>query len=147
MKKNIKTIAISVIIIIMAISIYFIIRTSLKNKPEPISENNNTYTFKSTDQDKIEREGVEAVEIKIIKKSASADIRTTLRNNNDTAINGVFMDIYILNAEGKAVTSTTIDINKKIEPHSSIEYTSHYVGGEVNIEDFVSAEIGHIEVY
>lgn len=160
MKKNTKTIIIIAIVIIIAISIYFLMKTSSKNKldnSETISENiydnsdystqNDTYTFKSTDQNKIERKKIEALEIKVIKKSLGADIITTLKNNKDTTINGVFMNVYILNAEGKVVTSAIIDINKKIEPQSSIEYTSHYVGEEVNIEDFVSAKIGEVEVY
>ena len=145
-RKNVLILFSIIIFIIVCCGILYYMNRK-PSEPETILDD-NTQIIKSTNDNKIEKDELEAVDIKIVKESAEAiTVTTTLKNNSDTTIENVYMEVYLLNSNGKVVTSFAMDHKEKIAPHSSTTIESYVAGDDADIKSITSAKINRVEKY
>lgn len=145
LNKKIVLIVSSILIFIVVCLIIFFILT--KHKSSDTNENSNIIIIKSTRDRKIEKDSLEATEMKIIKNETEITIVATLKNNSDSPINGFFIEFHLLDNSEKVITSFSNNCNQTIEPYSSIECTSYVTGEEFNLKDITHAKIVLLEKY
>ena len=131
-----------IIFILLCIAVYFF----TDNKKNLQSSDPSTYTITSTENARIEKDEIEAEQIQIFKNDSQVEVITKLKNNSNKTINGYSIDIYVLNKEGKAVTSIVRTSKEKIKANDSIEFTS-FITGIDNMETIESAKINSINKY
>ena len=144
--KKITVIISFIIIVIICFGVFFITRKNTTNETQSNNEIQQQ-TIKSTEENKIEKDELEVKEIKIQRNGSEIEVITTIINNSDSTINGFFMDIAILNKDGKVLTSVVANYKENIKPHKSINYKNYVTGEEINVDDVVDAKIKLLEKY
>lgn len=151
MKNKKVYIIITVIILILVASIGIICFMKLKNKninSENEVESNIIYNketnIKSTQENPIKYEEIEATNIDVKYISGTLEIDTTLKNNSNDDIDGFFITIALLDEKGNTVTSISDNSNEKIGANKEISI-KNYVVEEENIDVICNAKIVSFE--
>lgn len=152
-----------VLLVIIAVTIFVVInnKDSNKNNDEDIDmelsnesvdniQSNNyegtpqVITIKSTKENPIEKDNVEVTNIEITDNFGDLQVTTTLKNNSNEFLNGFFIEIDLLDKDGKVVTSISQDSEQKVEANTEFTFTTGVVQLP-NAIDIVNARIKTIE--
>lgn len=151
MKNKKVYIIITVIILILVASIGIICFMKLKNKninsKNEVESNiiyNKETNIKSTQENPIKYEEIEATNIDVKYISGTLEIDTTLKNNSNDDIDGFFITIDLLDEKGNTVTSISDNSNEKIGANKEISI-KNYVVEEENIDAICNAKIVSFE--
>lgn len=101
-------------------------------------------TIKSTKENPIEKDKVEVTNIEIIDNFGDLQVTTTLRNNSNEILNGFFIEIDLLDKDGKVVTSISQDSEQKVEANTEFTFSTG-VAQLPNAVDIVNAKVKSIE--
>ncbi len=101
-------------------------------------------TIKSTKENPIEKDNVEVTNIEITDNFGDLQVTTTLKNNSNEFLNGFFIEIDLLDKDGKVVTSISQDSEQKVEANTEFTFTTQVVQLP-NAVDIVNARVKSIE--
>ena len=154
-KKILISVIIMIIIIVLVaigVGIFFITRNQ-ESESESGSDNVSiveqengikTVNIKSTDANPIEMDGIESTNIDIIDNFGELEVTVTLKNNTSETLNGFFIEMDLLDANGNTVSTIAQNSQEKIEPNQELTIMNNVTGleGEINI---TNAKIVSIE--
>ena len=139
-----------VILILILLGIFIIIKCknnkdeniSMPNKQAEITDENieNIFNINSSERNPIEKNGVEATALTILKSGDQLEVKTTLKNKTEEDINGYFIEIELLDANGNKVTAIASNSKDSIKAGESIEICN-YVSGLENQNQIKGARI------
>lgn len=132
--------SIVIFLILLCIAIYFFTNNNKKSQ----SSNPNTYTIESTKKNKIEKDGLEVTNIEISKSTSEVKVVTTLVNNSNTSITGFFIEILLLDKDGKAITSIVKSSQEELGAKQTLVFTN-YITGVKNMKKIETARIETLE--
>lgn len=148
-KKNRMIIFIAIVLVI-AVGAFFII----KNVKLPVGKNNTESSeteeekpnihLKSTKTKPIEKDGIEATDIKMTFYADEIQVRTTLKNNTKEKIDSIMIQIEFYNDKDELVTTISSDTEGALEPKQTTELLNYIIGIE-NPEQIKSAKISSLE--
>lgn len=103
-----------------------------------------TITLKSTSDNPIQKDNIEASNIEIINTLGDLKIITTLKNNSNEAVEGFFIVIDLLDENGEVVTTIAKNSNDKIEANGEFVLTN-YASQPTDKKSIKSAKITSLE--
>lgn len=134
-KKIYVIILIFILVLALAIIMFYANKYNSSKLAQNSQEQENvdtdllkTTTFKSTSDNPIEMNGIEATTIKILNNLGELQILTTLKNNSNETLNGFFIEMALLDETGNTITTITENSEQKIEAHDEFSVTNYVAG-------------------
>lgn len=153
--KN-KKLLFSLIIIFIIFFICFIIfyKIKISNNNDFNNSTNNelenestnliqTYTIKSSKDNPIEKDGLEATNIELTYSGGNVDVITTLQNNSENDIQGFFITVDLIDSNNKVITSFSDNSEETIKSHDTLTITN-YITELNNFKDIKYASIRYL---
>lgn len=154
MKKKVIIIFIVIIFLTILVSTIFILKNKNSNRASSkqntsnniVTDNesednlNKEITIKSTENNKIEQDGITAEKIDIKVSGGDLEIITTLKNNSSDDLNGFLIEIELLDENGNEVTVITENSKEVVKPNQIIEFFNSVIDLE-NPERIANARI------
>ena len=109
------------------------------DKKEPAIEK-DSITIKSSENNTIEKDGIEATKIDVEHLNTTLKVSTVLKNNSNEDVKGFYIVIALLDKDGKTVTTIAKKSNDTIKAKGEIALENN-VSGLKNAKDVVNAKI------
>ncbi len=101
-------------------------------------------TIESTRESPIEKDNIEVTNIEIIDNFGDLQVTTTLKNNSNECLNGFFIEIDLLDKDGKVVTNICQDSEQRVESNTEVTFNTTIVQLD-NAVDIVNARVKNVE--
>lgn len=141
--KKILISILSLFIVIVCLIAFLVIKNN--TKLEESNTNQNYLSIQSTKEHKITKDGIEAENIELIKEPGRIKVVTTIKNNTENVINNFFLEVKLLDDNGKQITSIAKTSTEKIPANQTIQIIN-YVTGVSNMQSITNAKIGLLEI-
>lgn len=103
-----------------------------------------TFTIKSTKDNPIEMDDIEATSLELTNNFGDIKIITTLKNNSKEDVKGFFIEIELQDENGKRITTIAENSEETIKAKGEITLTN-YISEEANGDKIKNAKILTIE--
>lgn len=101
-------------------------------------------TIESTRESPIEKDNIEVTNIEIIDNFGDLQVTTTLKNNSNECLNDFFIEIDLLDKDGKVVTNICQDSEQRVESNTEVTFNTTIVQLD-NAVDIVNARVKNVE--
>lgn len=157
--KN-KKILLSIIIIIVILLLFIFLLINNSNHNDEVVDNfvedeviplqgdenlDEIVTIQSTPKNPISMDNIEVSEIKITGVEDQLKVVSTIKNNTSETLNGFFIQIDLLDANGNVITTLSENSNENIEANGGTTAITNYVSGISNGTDIVNAKISSLD--